>query len=118
MYIIGLIILKNELQQSDTLSKKVNMTQARRMPANCPSCEVALNVSVLSCDVCHTSVHGTFGLPGVLRLSAEEQRLVLSFFIRSGNIKELAASEQVSYPTMRNRLDDLIEKLKGLYPEL
>lgn len=100
------------------LRKKIETHRPPRMPASCPGCDAPLQVTMLSCTACDTSVQGTFVLPGMLRLSAEEQQLVLSFFVRSGNIKELAASEQVSYPTMRNRLDDLIEKVKEMYPKL
>jgi hypothetical protein len=46
------------------------------------------------------------------RLSADDQNMVASFVLVSGSIKELAREYGVSYPTMRNRLDALIERLR------
>ena len=38
--------------------------------------------------------------------------MVTSFVLASGSIKALAEEYGVSYPTMRNRLDSLIDRLK------
>lgn len=40
--------------------------------------------------------------------------MVAAFILASGSIKELAARYGVSYPTMRQRLNRLIERLQGL----
>ncbi len=39
--------------------------------------------------------------------------MVTAFVLASGSIKALAAEYHVSYPTMRQRLDALIERLRG-----
>lgn len=36
------------------------------------------------------------------------------FFMASGSLKEIARQWKVSYPTVRNHLDDLIEKIKKI----
>lgn len=46
------------------------------------------------------------------RLDNEDLNMVLAFVLRSGSVKELAAHFGVSYPTMRARLDRLIERLE------
>lgn len=84
----------------------------KNLPANCPSCSGALSVTQLRCPTCETEVRGEFPLPPFSRLSAEEQEFVLRFVLSSGSLKEMAGLLGVSYPTVRNRLNDVIEKLK------
>ena len=48
------------------------------------------------------------------RLSEDDLNMVTAFVLVSGSIKDLAAQYGVSYPTMRQRLNRLIERLKGL----
>lgn len=38
--------------------------------------------------------------------------MILTFVLASGSIKELAKTYGVSYPTMRSRLDQLIERVR------
>ncbi len=45
-------------------------------------------------------------------LSEEELRFVKRFVLASGSLKEMAKIYGVSYPTVRLRLDRLIEKIK------
>jgi hypothetical protein len=85
-----------------------------KLPVSCPSCEAPLSVSGLTCNTCETSVSGNYALPALLQLSPEEQQFVLRFLLSSGSLKEMAAQMGNSYPTVRNKLDDLIEKVKSL----
>ncbi len=85
-----------------------------KFPIHCPSCETDLTVTELSCKGCKTKVTGEFKLPVLSRLSQEDQNFVLQFLLFSGSLKEMAKSIGVSYPTVRNRLDDLIEKINNL----
>lgn len=50
----------------------------------------------------------------MLKLNTEDLSMVASFVLASGSIKALAKEYAVSYPTMRQRLDALIERLKRL----
>ena len=85
-----------------------------KLPIVCPSCESSLNVSQMKCNNCHTEVNGNYELPLYLQLNRDEQDFILEFFLSSGSIKEMAKQAQLSYPTMRNQMDDLIEKIKNL----
>jgi len=91
--------------------------QTPKLPVACPSCSGSLNVSRLSCPTCTTEVSGNFPLPPLLRLPADDQAFVLQFFLTSGSLKEMASQMGISYPTVRNRLDDLIKKVKQLTTE-
>lgn len=48
------------------------------------------------------------------RLSDEERNFLKRFVLASGSLKGLAEEYRVSYPTIRLRLDRLIEKIKIL----
>lgn len=88
-----------------------------KLPVSCPSCEHLLHVSGMMCPECSTEISGDYELPLFLKLSAEEQNFILQFFLSSGSIKEMAKQASLSYPTMRNRMDDLIEKIEKLKDE-
>lgn len=47
-------------------------------------------------------------------LSDEDLQFVRRFLLASGSLKDLAAQYGISYPTIRGRLDRLIEKIKLL----
>lgn len=85
-----------------------------KLPIVCPSCESALQVSQMKCNNCETTVNGSYELPLYLQLGREEQEFILNFFLSSGSIKEMAKQAGLSYPTMRNKMDDLITKIETL----
>ncbi|MDD3003642.1 DUF2089 family protein [Flavobacterium sp.] len=85
-----------------------------KLPIHCPSCEKQLSVTELSCLECKTKVSGAYSLPLLLQISEEEQQFILDFFMSSGSLKEMANQMGKSYPTVRNKLDDIIEKIKNL----
>jgi hypothetical protein len=85
-----------------------------KLPIACPSCESALRVSQMKCDQCITEVNGNYELPLYLKLSRDEQDFILEFFLSSGSIKEMAKQAELSYPTMRNKMDDLIAKIQKM----
>ena len=47
----------------------------------------------------------------VLRLDDGDLQLIRRFVLASGSLKQLAADYDVSYPTIRGRVDALIERL-------
>lgn len=48
----------------------------------------------------------------VLRLDDSDLQLIRRFVLASGSLKQLAADYEVSYPTIRSRVDALIERLR------
>lgn len=91
--------------------------QQYKLPVACPSCNSGLNVSQLTCPTCTTQVSGVFSLPALVSLPEDDQAFILQFFLTSGSLKEMAQRLGISYPTVRNRLDDLIAKLKIVMPQ-
>lgn len=90
------------------------MKPLKILPVNCPSCGGMLTVKNLSCPACETQIDGNFDIPVLSRLEATEQQFILSFVKHSGSLKQMARELSLSYPTVRNRLDDIISRLQGL----
>jgi len=85
----------------------------RNLPTNCPSCNGQLLVKRLACPECATEVEGCYQLPALASLDAEDQRFIIQFVESSGSLKEMARLLGVSYPTVRNRLDEIIARVVG-----
>lgn len=81
------------------------------LPCNCPSCQTQLKVKSLRCENCGTEVHGIYNLPVLARLSIDEQDFIIKFVKSSGSLKDMAKQLSLSYPTVRNLLDDIIAKI-------
>ena len=84
----------------------------KRLPVSCPSCGGDLAVRRLYCDKCETEVEGLYSLPPLAGLAPDDQEFILEFIKASGSLKDMARFLSVSYPTVRNRLDEIIGKLK------
>jgi hypothetical protein len=80
----------------------------------CPSCNGDLRVTRLACRACGTNLDGDFELPLLLQLPAEDLAFVSEFVRASGSLKAMATLGGSSYPTVRNRLDQIIGRLGAL----
>lgn len=87
-----------------------------QFPTQCPSCSSNLAVRKLSCDHCETEVGGHYPLPHLASLLPHDQDFILRFVQCSGSLKEMAKLLGVSYPTVRNRLNEIIDTLKDKTP--
>jgi len=83
------------------------------LPTYCPSCSGQLKVKNLKCENCQTEVAGTYDLPVLTLLSDNELQFVLRFVKNSGSLKEMSSELNLSYPTVRNMLNDIISKLES-----
>jgi len=71
-----------------------------------------MRVTKLTCEECGLSYEGHFYTPRLYRLAPEDQKFVELFVLASGSLKQMAELLGVSYPTVRSRLDKLIEKMR------
>src|SRR5688500_18577917 len=88
--------------------------EARTMPdvlGRCPVCDHDLQVTRLQCPACHTAIEGAFSLGPFQRLSPEQLAFLGVFVKNRGVIRDVERELDVSYPTVRGRLDDLIRAL-------
>ncbi|MGE5674043.1 MAG: DUF2089 domain-containing protein [Mycobacterium leprae] len=85
--------------------------QKRRMLGRCPVCNEELVVTRLRCMHCDTGIEGNFEVPKFARLPKEHLDFVEVFLKCRGNIKEVERELGISYPTVRGRLDAVLEAL-------
>lgn len=86
---------------------------APKAAQSCPSCGGSLHIERLRCASCGTRVEGAFRLPRLARLSPDSQRLVELLVLTSGSLKAVATHVGVSYPTIRKRVDALVDELRA-----
>jgi hypothetical protein len=58
------------------------------------------------------SIHGEFDLPPLARLRYEDQVFVGEFVRSHGSIKDMEKAFGVSYPTIKNRLNRIVNQLQ------
>lgn len=82
-----------------------------KLIGQCPVCQEELEVSKLHCANCKTTIEGKFTL-GKFQKLTDEQLFFIEIFIKNrGNIKEIEKELGISYPTVRNKLENVIESL-------
>ncbi|MDX1379835.1 MAG: DUF2089 family protein [Xanthomonadales bacterium] len=80
----------------------------------CRYCHSELTVTRVHCHRCGVQCEGEFTLPRLARLAPELQSLAEQVLLAGGNLKEVAAVQGVSYPTLRKRIDALIGAVEAL----
>lgn len=68
-------------------------------------------VRSLHCPNCDTSLNGRFAPCKFCKLGSEQREFVEVFLASRGNIKEVERLLGISYPTVRSRLDAVIESM-------
>lgn len=85
--------------------------QTHRPPSTCPVCSESLITLRLGCPQCGTELSGHFDTCRFCRLSSADLA-ILEVFLRSrGNIRDVQAHLEVSYPTARLRLIEVLDRL-------
>lgn len=82
-----------------------------QMLGRCPVCNSGLEVTRLHCPHCDTGIDGHFTVCKFCQLPPEQAAFSEVFIKCRGNIKEVEKELGISYPTVRNRLEALIESL-------
>ncbi len=77
--------------------------------STCPSCRHALDVTELTCPHCHIQIRGRFEGHPSLSLTDDQLSFLRLFVLSRGNLREIERILGISYPTVRNKLDDLVD---------
>ncbi len=81
------------------------------LPQKCPVCQEMLTIQELKCDRCSTVIRGSFETTRLAALNGEQLKFVEIFLKVRGNIREMERELGISYPTVRNRLEQVLEAL-------
>jgi hypothetical protein len=77
----------------------------------CPVCTHQLKAVKLTCQNCGTNIENTFDFPKLMHLTRDQLDFVEVFILCRGNIKDVEKELNISYPTVRAKLDQVIEEL-------
>ena len=83
----------------------------KRLTEKCSYCGDELHIERLRCKGCNIAIEGEIQIPRLARLSAEDRDFIELFVRLSGSLKAMSKQLGISYPTMRNRLNRIIELL-------
>jgi hypothetical protein len=78
---------------------------------HCPVCHQELEVTRLYCRHCDTTLEGHFRLGRFYELAPEQLDFVQTFVRCQGKLNRVQEELRLSYPTVRNRLHDVIRAL-------
>lgn len=77
----------------------------------CPNCGDELVITSYRCNTCRTEISGEFEMDKFQRLDQEDKDFIELFLIKRGSIKDVGEELNISYPTVRNRIDKIVKKL-------
>ena len=83
----------------------------QRLPTQCPFCHGPLVVTRLRCERCAVTIEGRFSpafTSPLARLTPEQLRFVEAFLRAEGKFSRLEKELGLSYPTLRNRLREIL----------
>ena len=80
-------------------------------PTRCPVCRSELEITRLHCPSCDTSIEGRFTGGPIAHLTAEHLDFIVTFVRCEGKINRMEQELGLSYPTIRNRLHEVIRAL-------
>lgn len=79
----------------------------------CPSCHAGLQPRLLVCDACDIRVEGQFQMNEFATMAPEDLHFLRIFVHCEGRIRDMESALGLSYPTIRNRLTALKNKLSA-----
>ena len=82
-----------------------------RLISKCPACQGMLQVTALQCPDCGMELRNTFNLSPFDLLDNAHFEFLITFLKDRGNLKEVQSDMQISYPTAKKKLDELLAAL-------
>ncbi|MEP7136484.1 MAG: DUF2089 domain-containing protein [Chloroflexota bacterium] len=80
-------------------------------PTRCPICSSELEITRVHCSSCDTSIEGRFVGGPIAHLTVEHLDFIVTFVRCEGKINRMEQEVGLSYPTIRNRLHEVIRAL-------
>ncbi len=85
----------------------------RKILEACPSCGGELEIGEVHCTNCETQIQARYRPCDFCMLTDEQSTFLRLFVLSRGNLTEVEKRLGVSYPTVRAKLDEVIERLEG-----
>jgi hypothetical protein len=83
----------------------------QNLPSKCPLCGGEVVVTRIYCRDCDTTIEGRFTSGTFSQLTPEQLDFVETFVRCEGKITRMEAEIGLSYPTIRNRLHEVIRSM-------
>lgn len=81
------------------------------IPTRCPLCGGELAITRIYCRDCDTTIEGRFSNGPFTDLTPEQLNFIVTFVRCEGKISRMEDEIKLSYPTIRNRLHEVIRAL-------
>jgi hypothetical protein len=89
----------------------------RKIIETCPTCNRrGLTITEVTCDACGAQVRSRYRPCPFCALNDDQQTFLLLFLRSRGNLKEVEKTLGVSYPTVRAKLDEIVDRLTPAQP--
>lgn len=79
--------------------------------AHCPECGKEMRIERTRCAECDIFLEGDFDVSPLAKLALEDQVFVAAFLRYHGSIKKMENLFGISYPTVKNRINAIVEVL-------
>ncbi len=89
----------------------------RKILESCPTCGGPLEITEVRCLSCQTEVRSRYRPCDFCALSDEQSHFLWIFVTSRGNLSEVEKRLGVSYPTVRSKLDEVIDQLRSRAPQ-
>lgn len=84
----------------------------KRFISHCPNCNGHLQIASFQCSSCGMELRHKFELSLFDTLSSEQYDFLISFLRNKGNLKNIQNELEISYPTAKKRLENLLLHLE------
>lgn len=81
------------------------------LPSKCPICGGEIAITRIHCHDCDTTIESRFSVTSFAQLNAEQLDFIELFVRCEGKITRMENEMGLSYPTIRNRLHEVIRSL-------
>lgn len=88
-----------------------------KMISKCPGCNGTLHITTLQCPDCGMELKNDFEMSVFDTLSGEEYAFLMAFLRHRGNLKNVQSELEISYPTAKKKLNELLVRLGLAEPE-
>jgi len=79
--------------------------------SRCPVCQNELTITRLHCEACDTTLEGRFTNGSFGHLAKDQLDFIETFVRCEGKLTRMEGELQLSYPTIRNRLHEVIRAM-------